>query len=106
MIDPQVAFDKIASFETVQEVRKFLQYEGITGLPAMAAQCPISNYMTGLTGRPFVTYRTIHTSAETPGWTRDTHWVVQTPPVLFEFIESFDAGLFPELVSQEVPVAS
>lgn len=44
MIDFQVAYDKLAQFETAEELADFFKYEGITGYKKQAKHCPIANW--------------------------------------------------------------
>ena len=50
MIDPQVAFDKLAQFQDADEIAKYFKYEGITGQREENDNCPIANWMIGQTG--------------------------------------------------------
>lgn len=45
MIDPQVAWDKLAQFQTPEQLRQFFQDEGIKGIVGHAAKCPIATWM-------------------------------------------------------------
>lgn len=94
MIDPIVAYDKLAQFETEDEIAEFLYEVGIKGRRALANSCAISEYMAQMTGRKFSTCNTIETIEEPIKTFRLTS-------AIDDFITSFDDNKYPELVDPE-----
>lgn len=50
MIDPIVAYDKLAGFEGADDIAKFLKSQGILGRMGDADKCPIAQWMQQQTG--------------------------------------------------------
>lgn len=50
MLDPQVAYDKLAQFETYEDIVSFLQHQDIQGYKLDSNTCPIAIYMRRTTG--------------------------------------------------------
>lgn len=105
MIDFTVAYDKLASFETAEEVRSYLASEGVKGNPSTPYDCPLSTWARETTGKPAVTCGlstqdggTI--STWTLGENRDSISFPLTK-AMNEFACNFDAGQYPELVNPE-----
>lgn len=94
MIDPQVAFDKLAQFETPNELAEYLKTQGFVGRRSQVYSCPIANYMKTLTEFEFAvdTFRIDH-------WASRTKFITTT--AIRDFVTLFDSGYFPELETYE-----
>jgi hypothetical protein len=93
MIEPEVLVDKLNGLGTVDAVRKFLVEQGVKGTPCNGVDCIVANYIrreSGLRGRVF----------------RDLIVGVRIYHLKFhvrEFINRFDNGTYPELISPDLP---
>lgn len=102
MIDAQVAFDKLAGFQSAYEIADFFRSEGIKGFKASHNLCPIATWMSKATG--------IYSSAADHILVQDGNFSplegekfsldfrVKVTPVMKEFMKKFDRGDFPELL--------
>lgn len=50
MVDPVVAWDKLSNFETAQEIREYLQSEGIKAIKNSRHSCALADWMKQITG--------------------------------------------------------
>lgn len=95
MIDVQVARDKIAQFESPDELAAYFLEEGICGMIQKSDRCPIAVWMKQQTGEE------IHVSAS--GMWRQVSAesglqdFIEHTPVLTSFVLKFDALNYPEL---------
>lgn len=99
MIDPVVAYDKLASFETSDELACFLQGEGILGVRHSVSSCPLAAYMQVQTG----VLSTVASNIKVYP-TDDFVSTVQIFPhtnATSDFVEQLDMGEFPALVNKE-----
>lgn len=96
MIDFQVAFDKLAQFETPGEIAKYLESCGIRACRRDASACAISQWMRNQTGlrirtnyaevgvlKPFSSFDTTESESHTPA--------------MSQFARNFDSGDYPDL---------
>lgn len=101
MVDPQVAWDKLAQFESSEELRLFFNAEEITGVIGHASQCPIATWMREATG-----YKVVTVGGSIKVWGDGTSWTdfMQFPhtPASSEFINRFDHGNYPELSHPQI----
>lgn len=91
MIAPEVAVDKLAGFQTADEVARFLAGEGVTGVVGAVEFCPVAQWLRKTTGadRVFVYPGELHVA--------DHHR--DTPEAVARFISFFDSTAYPELRS-------
>lgn len=92
MIDPQVAYDKIAGFETANELADYLLSEDCKGVRASAGMCPLAVYMRGQTGAA----STASNKIKVYGLDKEDHF--DHTPATECFMGLFDTGEFPDLV--------
>lgn len=102
MIDFGVAYDKLAQFETADEIAEYFRGEGIKGSCGLYSSCAIAVWMTKTTGRM------AHVS------TSDI-WVIgeQSPigdrvtlnhtDAMMDFVYHFDHGHYPDLIDKKEP---
>lgn len=101
MIDPQVAFDKLAGFQNAYEIADFFKSEGIKGEKASHNKCPIAAWMRKTTG--------IYSSAAGSIVVQNGNYYegeefapdfrVEATTMMADFMNKFDRGDFPELVA-------
>lgn len=92
MIDPQVAFDKLAGFQVASELADYFKSEGIQGTKAYHDECPIAIWMTKTTGmRTSVADYVIILDSR-------SQFSANSSPAMIDFMRSFDRGDYPELV--------
>ena len=101
MIDPQVAFDKLAGFQTSYEIADFFKAENIKGEKASHNKCPIATWMKKTTGIYSSAAGTIvvQNGNFTPGDEFIPDFRAEPTIVMVEFMNKFDRGIFPWLVS-------
>ncbi len=107
MIDPQVAYDKLAGLGSTGAIADYFRAEQILGTRGSGVVCPVARYLhreTGITPRVGIS-----------GWCPDARWVdtgetvdgvriyervfrPHQPPVA-AFVAAFDAGHYPELTT-------
>lgn len=95
MVDPQVAYDKLASLESPEEIASFFAELNIKGHPSQAQSCAISNYMREMTGHSFMTAFSVEDITGYKEW--------DLTAAMDAFMTEFDAGEFPELISPPEP---
>ncbi len=94
-ISPEVAWDKLCTFEAAEEIREYFQFEGIKGIQKTPTSCPIANWIKYQTGLPAIVGFNIHI-----GYGDDGSSFNHTPMTL-EFMKAFDKGIYPELISNK-----
>ena len=100
MLDFQVAFDKLAQFETAGEIREFVSAGGYKGIPCAVSQCPIAAFLTQETGEtvavePLIIVRQTTLEDKLNQVSRPSY----TPThAMIHFINRFDDLEYPELV--------
>lgn len=98
MIDPQVAYDKLAQFENAGDLREYFQSEQIIGIRGNASQCPIAKWL-GQTTQ----WSGLVTVSEKikffPGPAVESGADIDFPitDAAREFVDAFDLGFYPEL---------
>lgn len=90
MIDPIVAFDKLAGFQSAREIADYFRSEGIRGFRMDAFSCPIAAFMQDQTGRRFSVCRDDVS-------TNDDQFAFETTTPMADFIVNFDYGLYEDL---------
>lgn len=96
-IDPEVVFDKLAQFQTADEIANYLRNEGIQGGRNLAFRCPIANYMRTHTGRKHGV-----TQDDVDMDTGDLYYKRENTPAIKEFIVRFDQGLYEDLIDSSI----
>lgn len=116
-LDLDVAFDKLAGFETADDIASFLKGYGIRAIPKNRNHCAVSEWMRDITGvedvqasgmevmahehmrtetelqqMPAITYNEFSRAAF--GWKR------QHTNAMKEFIQRFDNGAYPDLIDR------
>lgn len=101
MIDPGVCFDKLAGFQTADEIADYFKGEGIQGQMQIETRCPIATYFYRHTDSLFVSVGTIielHTAH--PSYDHaQSQWLAECTEAMNDFIQVFDEGEYPELIS-------
>lgn len=92
MIDPQVAYDKLCSFQTAKELREFFQGENVKGCIGTGDMCPIANWLTDTTGLK------TSVATEITFWTEGRMKHFKHTWATTVFIDQFDDGLYRELI--------
>lgn len=91
MIDPQIAFDKLAQFTTANEVAEYLGYAGAQGVRGDWNNCPIANFMKNQTGRDMC-------ATENRVWDYyDVNVRFASTDAMEDFVVRFDEGEFSSL---------
>lgn len=100
MIDFQVAFDKLAQFETADELAEFFQYEGIKAVQGDSNNCAISVWMKRTIENDHV-FTNKFAITEYPENINDgASNKARTTQPMFDFIMYFDHGLYQELIQK------
>jgi hypothetical protein len=99
MVDPQVAFDKLAGFQTAYELADFFKAENIKGEKASHNKCPIATWMKKTTG----VYSSAADQIVVQNGNFDPYdfipdFNVKVTEMMKDFMHKFDRGEFPELV--------
>lgn len=97
MIEPQVAFDKLAQFETSQDLANFLHAEGIKGYRKDANICPIATFMELQTGK-MVGVSEDNIEHYNQG---RIDFCFENTQAMYDFVVDFDAGGFDFLAARE-----
>ena len=104
MIDFGVAYDKLAQFETSDEIAEFLKFEGVKAKVGDTRSCAISVWMKNITGLGIRTnFSSVRAVDETQmigsrnieGLERSLTVVLRT------FVSKFDNGWYPELLQED-----
>lgn len=114
MIDFDVAFDKLASFESAQEIADFLKGYQVKGYRFQAGRCPISRWMSHQTGLIVRTgnarVRAVHYDPDTlvvygtvETVLKNTIAVKENTDAMRAFILSFDGAAYPDLIANDEP---
>lgn len=98
MIDFTVAFDKLAQFDTPDDIASYLESEGIKAYRGNASFCAVSNFISNLTGQEI---ETTCLSVVNIGDSKKEFRLTTT--AMSEFIRRFDNGGYPELVQETDP---
>lgn len=106
MIDFGVAFDKLAQFETANDLADYFASEGVQGYKGAEESCPIANWMREQTGcLVSVTGDGISRYNEDEEEFIESHYEVwlnenfrNPTDAMLNFIIEFDGGDFPQLV--------
>jgi hypothetical protein len=104
MIDFTVAYDKLSSLETADEIAQFLVSQGVKARRSDPSSCAVSEWMKGQTGLSirtnFGSIRAVKEDIDripfTIEGTEHSHNLA-----LSDFIFKFDRGDYPELESRE-----
>ena len=97
---------RLAKFKTTQGLARFLEREGVKGVPNDPHACPVAQWLTKVTEQPkagafwgclstdgFTTHRPGEEPADEDQWT-------PTPEVVRAFMPQFDARGFPDLIKE------
>lgn len=96
MIDLDVAYDKLASFDTAPALADFLLDQDVTGIRGDSQECAIGRWLFRECHVVFcIDTERIFTKEYDPSRFRE--W--STTPAMAEFIRDFDCGDYPELDS-------
>jgi hypothetical protein len=103
MIDFSVAYDKLAQFQTADELADFFRSEGLKAVPQSGTSCAISQWMTKTTGDlVYTTYYDINFKPEMASETMmkfgQVEAIESNTPAMAEFARKFDNGQYPDLV--------
>lgn len=106
MIDFQVAFDKLASLESADEIADFFRYEGIKAVPANSRACAITVWMEKQTGLNIATNSVVTRPVDVVlgnDGCPDYKEILGAPyqhltPTMAEFVFRFDCDHYPDLV--------
>ena len=99
MINPQTAFEKLAQFDTADEIAQYLQHLGIKGHRTSSTHCPISQFMSERTGLVVSTGSAVRTFANVEYWKALEHnFKAPVTDAMCDFIARFDRGRYPELI--------
>lgn len=91
MIDFGVAYDKLASLESSQEIADFFVSQNVKALPRWANQCAISQWMLNTTGK--ATSTTVVDICDVKDFVK-----YPTTDAMKNFIADYDLDRYPELV--------
>lgn len=97
MIDFVVARDKLAGFETADEIAQFLLDQGVKGTLGSATNCAISMWMKEVTGDPSIrtTQACIACSLGLQNIVIETN-----TDAMADFVSKFDEAQYPALLDQ------
>lgn len=99
MIDLQVAYDKLAQFETASELANYLKEDGVLATPQSARHCAISVYMKNHTGEQVSTgFGGIRKINNEEGV---IIWSLPLTDAMSIFITQFDNADYPDLITPE-----
>lgn len=97
-MDFDVAYDKLASLQTVWDVADFLIDQGCKGIPCRAFKCPISQYFK-------MNNHVVAASDKIRHYDWNKAEMVEDRPLtdsMQQFIHDFDHGKIPELIEPEL----
>jgi hypothetical protein len=107
VLAPEVALDKLWSFDGPDEVAAFLADQQVTGRPRDSHECPLAVWLLAETGLVEVEvseekisgWRPLPDDAPpgrhtTDGLERECPWAIR------EFVQRYDSGRYPELVAE------
>lgn len=113
MIDVQVAYDKLASFESADDIACFFKGYGVTGIPNKADTCAISKWLQDVTESPnilvtgkgiFKDAPQVQSSYSDMGMAWDTNkaaWRGDLTKPMCDFINRFDHKMYPDLIDPD-----
>lgn len=96
MIDFIVARDKLAGFETPDEIADYLKHEGIKACPGESDRCAIAVWAQKTVGTNDIRVSRFEMWKGT--WGGVNLNILGHTPAMELFTERFDCGLYPELV--------
>lgn len=104
MIDPGVAYDKLASMESADEIAEFFHDQGVQGTPCSASRCAISEWVrqstthdvsTGTAGIIVLRSNTAENTGTAVWYNTAENWPLTEP--MKDFIHKFDRGEYPAI---------
>lgn len=95
IMDTKSFVDQLNAFADAESIKEFLKTMGVTGFRQDEMSCPISNWVSGMTGHPVVTEDVI-TVFTGHDWNYDAEEFTISKAVQ-DFIAKFDTGHYPEL---------
>lgn len=102
MIDFQVAFDKLASLETADDLAELFRDHGVKARPADSRSCAITVWLedqTGLNVATNTSYVRVVTAIGHYEYEDDRDIAPrQLSPAMAEFVRRFDAFMYPDLM--------
>lgn len=103
MIAFRVAADKIAQFESADEIAAYLGEHGVRAVPECGTDCAIARYMQGITGvrNVFVGTHAIFLNPPIDTGLVDldaAEDLYEHTPAMRAFVNRYDMGAYPELV--------
>jgi hypothetical protein len=101
MIDMQVAVDKLAGFQTCDEIADYLRSEGIVGNVGRHDSCPVALWLGKTTGQTASVAGYIIPGIASITEDKLVNEVIQTPQVIKDFIKKFDSRLYPDLIERK-----
>lgn len=105
MIDLQVAFDKLAGFDTHGEIARFLREEGIQGELTNGKSCPLAVWMASVTGQAIYVgrehMRSFRGGFPMMAWQINMEYEqkINLTGAMQRFVHWFDRGGYPGLIS-------
>lgn len=91
MLDFQVAFDKLAQFETAEQIRQYFVAEGYKGVTCSESHCPIASFLRDQTGEDISVAPVLIMRGGIVNVELNT-------AAMQEFILNFDDEMYPELI--------
>lgn len=96
MVDLQVAYDKLAQFETAEEIATFLRGYGIKAYRRKSTTCAVAMFLEQMTGSPVSVGPSSIGLAQKPGTI-----IVNNTKAIEQFIIRFDLGHYPDLIADD-----
>lgn len=96
-IDPQVAWDKITSFDTAEELKDYFVGGHVYGVRSRAFSCPIAIWMSEQTGKLTHVSNNVRVGVNYKDPLRGAESVFQHTQVTLDFMKAFDGKKYPEL---------
>lgn len=107
MIDIQVVYDKLCTFETANDLADHFKSLGIQGVEQDALACPITKYVKMETGLVNVVTNSgyVTVAKENPDHYDAMNVLFQgkNTDAMTDFVQGFDHGRYPDLVEPETP---
>lgn len=104
MIDFDVAYDKLSSLETADEIANLFRSYGIKAQPKSSTNCAISQWMYQQTGIPVATNQDNITGFSNGFLYRMAELERISTPAMKSFITRFDMRVYPDLVKERCRV--
>lgn len=98
MIDFQVAFDRLAQFETSGEIAEFFLSEEIKAIPLDSNNCAVSVWMRRTIQKERVFTNRYSITEYSENMNDGASNRANTTQPIFDFIVNFDEGLYPDLI--------